>query len=118
MRKKQILIATFYQMPDCFTSREFYDELRLNGFQESWFDGDTIPKFLKDKCLHEYRGKSWEKISENNTKPVSQPIAKHNQQIIEYKQQELIIEKPVLNEKDCVNYLKSLGYKLFKTVEI
>ena len=117
MRKKLILIQTFTKMPLCFTSREFYDELRMNGFLESWFEGDAIPKFLKDKCHHEFRGKSWEKITANNTKPVEQSIAKAEQKVIEYKQQELIVD-PVLNEKDCVNFLKSLGYKLFKTVEI
>ena len=116
MRKKLILITTFTKMPECFTSREFYNELRINGFEESWFDGDAIPKFLKDKCYHEFRGKSWEKITEKNVKGFDfKP--KVEQKVIEYKQQELIVE-PVLNETDCVIFLKSLGYKLFKTVEI
>lgn len=117
MRKKLILITTFTKMPECFTSREFYDELRMNGFEESWFEGDAIPKFLKDKCHHEYRGKTWEKITAKNVNAYDiKP--KVEQQVIEYKQQELIVEKPVLNEKDCVNFLKNLGYKLFKTVEM
>jgi len=120
MRKQQILIATFNQMADCFTSREFYDELRMNGFKESWFEGDAVPKFLKDKCYHEFRAKTWEKINFNKPQMVSETIAKHNQQIIEYTQQEVqkTVEKPTLNETDCVIFLKSLGYKLFKTVEI
>jgi len=117
MRKKLILIQTFTKMPLCFTSREFYDELRMNGFLESWFEGDAIPKFLKDKCYHEFRGKTWEKITEKNVNPFDYAKPKAEQQVIEYKQQELIVD-PVLNEKDCVNFLKSLGYKLFKTVEM
>jgi hypothetical protein len=88
----------------------------MNGFEESWFEGDAIPKFLKDKCYHEFRGKSWGKKKKNvNTFDYAKP--KVEQKVIEYKQQELIVE-PVLNETDCVIFLKSLGYKLFKTVEI
>lgn len=120
MRKQLILIATFNQMADCFTSREFYDSLRLNGFQESWFEGDAVPKFLKDKCYHEFRAKTWEKINFVKPKVVSDSVARHNQQMIDYNQKEVeqIIGKLEMNETDCVNFLKGLGYKLFKTVEI
>jgi hypothetical protein len=56
-----------------------------------------------------------EKKKNVNTFDYAKPKAE--QKVIEYKQQELIVD-PVLNEKDCVNFLKSLGYKLFKTVEM
>jgi hypothetical protein len=81
-------------MTDTFTSAAFVRELRNLGMNQKHFKNSYYVQFMNGKAK-QVNSHNWVKVKE-------EPI------VVKVKQQEL-------NESDCINYLKKLGYKILRS---
>ena len=107
MRDSNALMElTYSAMPNEFTSQEFGKRARKEGVSQTFIRGGGIARFLHRKhCAHLSRF-IWKKP---NIKPLR-----------DIRRPDLITGKQGDDdfEKECVEYLKGLGYKIFKMKEV
>lgn len=91
------------KMPNEFTSREFSLEARKNGVSEKFIRHGGIGEYLHRYCDHPSKFQ-WIKRTQNTL---------HN-----VKKQDRLSDGDYDFEKECVEYLKEKGYKIFKLQEV
>lgn len=93
-----LLSIALKRMPNVFSSNKFAEEAKNVGITQYEISRGDIASFLSSNCTRFSSKRTWHKrdINENNT----------------------IIEKVINKEEEAIIYLKSKGYKIFKTIEL
>ena len=92
--QRQILEKTMNEMPNIFTSNEFTKRAILNGLPKPR-NNNGFGDFIEFYAVNEYKGsKTWSKKQQvfKNTETIS------------------------IDEKTCIDFLKSKGYKILKPI--
>ena len=93
---KNILINSLANMPDEFTSEQFTTICRKYGMSKYTTASGYCGDFLHKNCV-QLSKRRWKKLFRDTIKSNNNSFAD-------------------LNEQKCIDYLKNLGYKIYKPI--
>jgi len=104
MTRLQIIEKTINQMPKIFNSSEFNKAAIKNGYPKKLIVHNGLYKFIRMYAFNETPySKTWTKKSKNEVAETVQEVKAD--------------PTFILNEKDCIDFLKSKGYKIMKPIQ-
>ena len=111
-----ILQKTLSEMPRIFSSNRFSHNAKRNGLTKSEINNGVIACFLHQNAIQLQTKRMWENPSLKKDVPVQLlPNWGGDMDFLKELENIKIREKPSdTKEQECINYLKSLGYRIIK----